>query len=119
MSSPAGIAYQTNPCTNGNNPTPSASKAASDKTKRYADLTQHQQAKFIPFAVEIYGGLDKQANNFINALASYAVDYDSSWSSEELSTSLRAAVGCAIARGNALTILAGNMHSVYRSSAAA
>jgi hypothetical protein len=69
--------------------------------------------------VEIYGGLDKQANNFINTLASYAVDYDSSWSSEELSTNLRAAVGCAIARGNALTILAGNMHSVYRSSAAA
>ena len=42
LSSPDGIAQQTNPCTNGNNPTPSASKAASDKTKRYADLTQHQ-----------------------------------------------------------------------------
>jgi len=32
---------------------------------------------------------------------------------EELSTNLRSAVACAIASGNALTILAGNIHCVY------
>ena len=45
-----------------------AHKGEAEKKAKYAAMAKAQQASFIPFAVETYGGLGKSARKLINQI---------------------------------------------------
>ena len=69
-------------------------------------MAKNQQASFIPFAVETYGGLGKSARKLINLIASAAEDGLQMLSESEVRKELRGSVAIAVQKGNANIILA-------------
>ena len=69
-------------------------------------MAKTQQASFIPFAVETYGGLGKSARKLIKQIASAAEDGLQMLSEEEVRKELRGSVAIAVQKGNANIILA-------------
>ena len=78
-------------------------------------MAKTQQASFIPFAVETYGGLGKSARKLIKLMASAAEDKLQRLSEEEVRKELRESVAIAVQRGNANIMLA----EYYRAMGAA
>ena len=69
-------------------------------------MAKNQQASFIPFAVETYGGLGKSARKLINLIASAAEDGLQMLSESEVRKELKESVAIAIQKGNANIMLA-------------
>ena len=44
------------------------------KTNKYSAMAETQNAKFIPFAAEMYGGLGKSAKKLLNMISKCARD---------------------------------------------
>jgi hypothetical protein len=84
------------------------------KKNKYNKLAIQQQAQFIPFAIETFGGLSESARNLINEIAIFATDHLSAWSREEIIENLNSSIACAVQRGYAITAL-----SRYHASIAA
>ncbi len=49
------------------------------KTNKYSAMAETQNAKFIPFAVEMYGGLGKSAKKLLNKISKCARDQMLMW----------------------------------------
>ena len=62
-------------------------------------MAETQNAKFIPFAVEMYGGLGKSAKKLLNKISKCARD--------QIIQNLKGEIAISIQRGNAIAILAG------------
>ena len=83
-----------------------AHKGEAEKKAKYAAMAKTQQASFIPFAVETYGGLGKSARKLINQIVAAAEDQQQLLSSEEIRKELTGSVAIAVQKGNAKILLA-------------
>ena len=83
-----------------------AHQGEKEKKAKYAAMAKAQQASFIPFAVETYGGLGKSATKLINLIASAAEDGLQMLSESEVRKELRESVAIAVQKGNANIMLA-------------
>src|SRR5271156_6180289 len=70
-------------------------------------MAETQNAKFIPFAVEMYGGLGKSANKLLNKISKCARDQMLMWPYHRIIQNLKGEIAISIQRGNAITLLAG------------
>ena len=70
------------------------------KTRKHRAGATLQMATFVPFVVETFGGFGKDAQNFINTIASYARNHSRQWSHTEVVQSLRSDVHAALFDGN-------------------
>ena len=75
-----------------------AHKGEAEKKAKYAAMAKAQQASFIPFAVETYGGLGKSARKLINQIVAAAEDQQQLLSSEEIRKELTGSVAIAMPR---------------------
>src|SRR5271170_6567546 len=82
-----------------------AAKGEAEKKVEYTDMVETQQASFLPFAVETYGGLGKSARKLIKQIASAAEDLMQMLTEEEIREELRGSVAIAIQKGNAMIML--------------
>ena len=89
------------------------------KINKYEELSQNQNAIFIPFVIETYGGLGKKAQDFLNELSIFAIDHTTVRSRFDVVSGLRYAIACSVQRGNAMIASAGyaNALRVFRDSA--
>src|ERR1700753_1526479 len=92
-----------------------AHRGEAEKKAKYAAMAKTQQAEFIPFAVETYGGMGKSARKLIKRIASVAQDRLQATSEKEVRQQLEESVAIAVQRGNANIMLA----AYYRATSAA
>ena len=85
-----------------------AHKGEAEKKAKYASMAKTQQAEFLPFAVETYGGLGKAARKLRKRIASSAQEGPQMLSEKEVMRELRGSVAIAVRvqKGNANIILA-------------
>ena len=83
-----------------------AHKGEAEKKAKYAAMAKTQQAEFLPFAVETYGGLGKAARKLRKRIASSAEEGPQMLSEKEVRRELRGSVAIAVQKGNANIILA-------------
>src|SRR5258708_18173286 len=84
-----------------------ADDACEQKRNKYKNVARQQHAEFIPFAIEMYGGLSNSARSLIQQIAVFAADHLSGWSKEEIVENLNSSVAIAVQRGNAFAALCG------------
>ena len=81
------------------------------KNNKYSAMAETQNAKFIPFAVEMYGGLGKSAKKLglpvLNKISKCARDQMLMWPYRRIIQNLKGEIAISIQRGNAIAILAG------------
>jgi len=77
------------------------------KNNKYSAMAETQNAKFIPFAVEMYGGLGKSANKLLSKISKCARDQMLMWPYHRIIQNLKGEIAISIQRGNAIAILAG------------
>jgi hypothetical protein len=77
------------------------------KNNKYSAMAETQNAKFIPFAVEMYGGLGKSAKKLLNKISKCARDQMLMWPYHRIIQNLKGEIAISIQRGNAIAILAG------------
>jgi hypothetical protein len=78
-----------------------------EKTNKYKDIAEDNDATFVPFAIETYGGLGDEANKFVNTLIAAAKKLQYTWAPSEIVSSIRHSIGVAIQKENACIVLAG------------
>ncbi len=83
-----------------------AHKGEAEKKAKYTAMAKTQQAEFLPFAVETYGGLGKAARKVMKRIASAAEVGPQMLSEKEALRELKGAVAIAVQKGNANIILA-------------
>jgi hypothetical protein len=52
-----------------------ASVAEKTKLRKYEELSSQQNCTFIPFVIEVYGGIGKRAQEFLNEVSVFAHDH--------------------------------------------
>ena len=70
-------------------------------------MAKSQNAKFIPFAVEMYGGLGRSAKKLLRMISKCARDQMLMWPYHQIIQNLKGEIAVSIQRGNAIAILAG------------
>ena len=70
-------------------------------------MAKTQNAKFIPFAVEMYGGLGRSAKKLLKMISKCARDQMLMWPYHQIIQNLKGEIAVSIQRGNAIAILAG------------
>jgi hypothetical protein len=83
------------------------------KQNKYAKLSNEAGASFIPFVIESYGGLGKQAKKFIETLGVYSREHGATITTQDLISGLRYTMSCMIQRGNGLIMQTGRMMTAY------
>ena len=81
-------------------------RARQRKKAKYAAMAKTQQAEFVCFAVETYGGMGKGARKLVKKIASVAQDRLLGLSAKEVRRELEESVAIAVQRGNANIMLA-------------
>jgi hypothetical protein len=89
-----------------------AHQGESEKKAKYAAMAKAQQACFIPFSVETYGGLGKSARKLIKLIASSAQEQLYMMDEEEVRKELKGSVAVAIQKGNARILLTEHYRAV-------
>ena len=92
-----------------------AHQGEAEKKAKYAAMAKAQQACFIPFSVETYGGLGKSSRRLIKLIASATQERLQMLSDEEVRKELKGSVAIAVQKGNANIFLA----EYYRAMSAA
>jgi hypothetical protein len=92
-----------------------AHQAEKRKQTKYAAMAKTQQASFVAFAVETYGGMGKQGRKLIKKIASVAQDRQQMVSEKEVRQRGEASVAIAVQTGNARIMQA----AYYRATKAA
>ena len=77
------------------------------KNNKYSAMAETQNAKFIAFAVEMYGGLGKSAKKLLDMISKCARDQMLMWPYHRIIQNLKVEIAISIQRGNAIAILAG------------
>ena len=90
--------------------------AENQKCKKYSDMAKSQGAKFVPFAVEMYGGMGKSAKQLIKLINKSARDQMLMWPYQQLIQNLKGDIAISIQRGNAIAILAGYNSALSKSA---
>ena len=90
----------------------SAKSAANQKLALYKTLAANQQANFIPFAVETYGGLHSSAIQLLDIISTACRENNSYYNPNEIVHHLKYSIAIAIQRGNSEAI-----HYGYKRSA--
>ena len=90
-----------------------AEKAEKEKTDKYKALAEREKAKFVPFAVETFGGMGAAASEFILNLLKESKDLQHAWAPWEVVYGLQHSVAVAIQRGNA-SLVSAAIHSHRR-----
>ena len=78
-------------------------------------MAEAQGARFIPFAVETYGGLGKSTKKFLQIISKAAEDQMLMYPYQRIVQKLRGQIAISIQRGNAIAILANYNRSINRS----
>jgi hypothetical protein len=89
-----------------------ASAAEKIKIRKYAELSSQQNCIFIPFVIEVYGGIGKMAQDFLNEVSVFAHDHMTVSSRFDVVNGLKFAIACSVQRGNALIVLGGYANAV-------
>ena len=84
------------------------------KMNKYSAMAKTQNAKFIPFAVEMYGGLGKSVQKLLSMIFKCARDQMLMWPYHRIIQNLKDEIAISIQRGNAIAILAGYNRSSNR-----
>ncbi len=84
-----------------------AEQAEKSKTTYHADSTRtaRPKATFVPFVLETYGGIGKQACEFIKEVLKLAGDLAYVWAPKELVYGLPQALAVTLQRGNAKAVM--------------
>ena len=77
-----------------------------EKSKKYDALAAAEKAVFVPFAVEVFGGMGKKASELISLLTKQSAALCHSWAPWEVTYGIRHAVAISIQRGNAAIVTA-------------
>ena len=78
-----------------------ARSAAQEKSEKYAPMARHNKATFVPFAVETYGGICDEANDFVRDLIKMAGTFKFAWQPSEVVYTIRHSIAMAVQNGNA------------------
>jgi hypothetical protein len=89
-----------------------AQRAEKKKNDKYLEKSTEVGAKFVPFVFETFGGLGKQAREFLRTIALFAHENSFIISPHEIMTSLRNSIACALQKGNAMIV----RHATVRAS---
>jgi hypothetical protein len=81
------------------------------KTRRYTQLARHEQATFVPFVVETFGGFGREARQFCTLLSRFAEGASEIYTRTDVLLGLRADIAHAIQRGNADIVRVGMQRS--------
>jgi hypothetical protein len=90
-------------------PLSAAEKAARKKTTKYAQVARDSGASFVPFSLEVYGGFEAKAVEFVKTIATHGAAH-SPHLRHEILEDLVGGVSVAIQRGNWNALV----HSVSR-----
>ena len=90
--------------------------AEQQKTAKYSTMAKAQGAKFLPFAVEMYGGMGKSAKQLLQLINKSARDQMLMWPYQQIMQNLKGDIAISIQRGNAIAILAGYQRSIAKSA---
>src|ERR1700728_1541435 len=83
------------------------SHSRTTNTAKYSTMAKAQGAKFLPFAVEMYGGMAKSAKQLLQLINKSARDQMLMWPYQQIMQNLKGDIAISIQRGNAIAILAG------------
>ena len=83
-----------------------ATKAETSKNNKYKGVARREGATFVPFVVETFGGVGKQASSFIKTTVKLAGDLKYRWAPSEVLYGLNEVVAAATLRGNAAAVAA-------------
>ena len=86
-----------------------AAEAIRRKHKKYASMTQFQNAEFKAFSCETYGGISNEARNVVTQIADIAVGNGALQSRTSLINELLDEIAIHIQRGNARMMHAGEV----------
>ena len=81
-----------------------AAEAETSKRGKYKGLARREGATFVPFVVETFGGVGKQASDFVKTTVKLANDLKYRWSPSEVLYGLHEVVAAATLRGNAAAV---------------
>src|SRR5450432_2228940 len=90
--------------------------AEQQKTAKYSTMAKAQGAKFLPFAVEMYGGMGKSAKQLLQLINKSARDQMLMWPYQQIMQNMKGDIAISIQRGNAIAILAGYQRSIAKSA---
>ena len=79
-------------------------------------MAKAQGAKFLPFAVEMYGGMGKSAKQLLQLINKSARDQMLTWPYQQMMQNLKGDIAISIQRGTAIAILAGYQSSIAKSA---
>jgi hypothetical protein len=91
-----------------------AERAEQRKHRKYTDIAQTQQARFLPFSLETTGGIGKDAEELIDQISLASRDNLLLPSHHHIAHTIRASIAIAIQRGNALAVYGGYSRGVLR-----
>ena len=84
-----------------------ASAAEKAKIRKYGELSIQQNCIFVPFVIEVYGGIGKMAQEFLNEVSVFAHDHMTICSRFDVVNGLKYAIACSVQRWNASIALGG------------
>ncbi len=84
-----------------------AAAAEREKTTKYRDIAKDNDATFVPFAIETYGGIGDEANKFVITLIAVAKKLQYTWAPSEIVSSIRHSIAVAIQKENACIVFDG------------
>ena len=74
---------------------------ANRKVSKYAEFTVQNDGEFMPFAVELHGGMEERASKLIKLLRDQASKNGHFWIDEDVYTNIFRRIAVAVANGNA------------------
>ena len=86
--------------------------AEQQKNNKYSAMAKAQGAKFIPFAVEMYGGWGKSAKHLLNLIYKSNRDQSLVWPYQHVMENIKGNIAISIQRGNAIAILQAHNRAV-------
>ena len=89
-----------------------ATAAEKIKLRKYEELSAQQNCTFIPFVIEVYGGIGKMAQEFLNEVSVFAHDHMTVCSRFDVVNGLKYAIACSVQRGIALIALGGYANAI-------
>ena len=87
-----------------------------DKIKKHNKLAEKLCAIFVPYVIESYGAVGKEADSFNKILANYGEQFNSPYSREEILDHITFNVAKAVQIGNHIIVEKGFQQAFYSSA---
>ena len=94
-------------------PLATAKKREKAKIRQYSDMSRQQNATFVPFVLETFGGFGSRAVSFLKVVADFAHEH-LELDRDEVIVDLKSSLAVAVQNGNSNIISRGLQDSIRR-----